>query len=145
MTSPSALKSSGTPAVVHDVLIVDDDEHVRSRLRLLLEQAGYTTHSASSAEEALARLRETSIPIVLTDHVMPGMSGMDLSRAIRSEPALAQTYVIMLSVRDSDSELVDGVKAGVNAYLSKRAPAAELLACLRDALTAIAPLKRPAR
>lgn len=116
-----------------EVLVVDDDELVRSRLQVLVGAAGYQTKGVATAKLALAALRETTYPIVLMDRMMSDMDGLELCRVLRSDESLGRAYVIMLSVCDSHTDLLDGFRAGVDAYLSKSAPATELLATLRIA------------
>ncbi len=65
------------------VLLVDDEEHVRDALTRVMEKEGYSVSSASSAEEALRILRERAVQLLITDHDMPGMKGVDLLRLVR--------------------------------------------------------------
>jgi diguanylate cyclase (GGDEF)-like protein len=113
-----------------EVLVVDDDEQVRERLRWLLESAGYQVRTASDGLEALGELRAQYCPLLLTDSVMPTMSGQDLCRAVRAIPMEGYVYTIMLSIRDSTEDIVAGLSDGADDYISKRAGRAEILARL---------------
>jgi two-component system, cell cycle sensor histidine kinase and response regulator CckA len=77
------------------VLVVDDDEHVRRLTERMLRHAGYDVTSASSGPEALADARRGSFDILLTDMVMPGMSGRDLAREVAREHP--ETHIIFMS------------------------------------------------
>jgi two-component system cell cycle response regulator len=115
------------------VLIVDDDELVLARLRDLVTAAGFETFTASSGAQALKFLDETFAPIVITDLNMPDMGGLTLCRTIRQKNWPGYIYVVLLTVRDVEEDILAGLDAGADDYLSKRASSAQLLARLRTA------------
>lgn len=110
------------------VLIVDDDELVRTQLRTLLKLARYDVHTASSGEEALHLLSQKHCHIVITDWEMPAMDGLALCRAIRLQDDEHYTYVMILTVHSDKRDLLIGLGAGADDYLVKGATAEELLA-----------------
>ena len=112
------------------VLIVDDDPHVVQRICSLLNSSGYEVHSAGSAEEALRVLDSKVCQIVLTDWHMPGMDGLALCRNLRQRQGAGYIYILMLTVRDSTSDILAGLAAGADDYVIKGATSAEILARL---------------
>ena len=113
-----------------EVLLVDDDELARERLRLIVESAGYTVTIARDGFEALRCLQNRFIPLLLTDIVMPVMGGLQLCRTVRSMALPSYLYTIVLSIRDNAQEVVAGLDAGADDYISKRATKTEMLARL---------------
>lgn len=120
-------------AVAPKVLIVDDDSLVRERLEQLVVAAGFHARSVSNGAAALAALRKDFSPIVITDRMMPDMDGLMLCQAIRGEEFDGYVYVLLLTAQDSESDILAGLDAGADDYLSKRASSAQLVARLRTA------------
>jgi|GEM_PF-675055 len=136
-TPPTWAETTSPPPRQHEerlapaeVLIVDDDPAVRSRLEVLLSSAGYQVRTASNGLEAIEALREQFCPLLLTDSIMPTMNGQDLCRAVRAMPLEGYVYTIVLSIRDSTEDVVAGLSDGADDYISKRANRAEILARL---------------
>jgi two-component system, cell cycle response regulator len=121
------------------VLLVDDDDIAIERLRDLVEAAGYEVSTAANGAEALETLRRDFSPIVILDRNMPGMDGLELCRAIRDGTHYpGYVYIILCTAHDSEAEILSGLNAGADDYLSKRASGAQLLArltCARRILT----------
>jgi diguanylate cyclase (GGDEF)-like protein len=110
------------------VLVVDDDDAVRSQLSLLLQLAGYEVHSARSGAEALLILGIKPCPIVLTDWEMPVMDGLALCRTLRMRDSERYTYILMLTVRNEQNDILIGLDSGADDYLVKGGCTEELLA-----------------
>jgi two-component system cell cycle response regulator len=115
------------------VLIVDDDELVLERLQELVAAAGYPVRTAANGIEALNSLQQSVASIVVTDLNMPGMNGLDLCRRIRERAWPGYVYIVLLTVRDEERDILAGLDAGADDYLSKRTPAAQFTARLRIA------------
>jgi diguanylate cyclase (GGDEF)-like protein len=115
------------------VLIVDDDELVLARLQELVTAAGYTVRTAANGIEALNSLHQSPASIVVTDLNMPGMNGIDLCRRIRERAWPGYVYIVLLTVREEEKDILAGLDAGADDYLSKRTPAAQFTARLRIA------------
>jgi two-component system cell cycle response regulator len=118
---------------VQRVMIVDDDPLMLERLESLVAAAGFETMTAASGRDALALLRMNYCPIVISDWSMPDMDGLDLCRAIRAESFPGYVYLLLLTARDGQQDIVTGLDAGADDYLSKRVTEAELVARLRTA------------
>jgi diguanylate cyclase (GGDEF)-like protein len=120
------------------VLIVDDDELVLAYLKELVTGAGYVVRTAATGLEALTALENSSASIVVTDLNMPGMNGLDLCRTIRDRARPGYVYIILLTVRDQEEDILVGLDAGADDYLSKRTSAAQFTARLRIAKRVLA-------
>jgi two-component system cell cycle response regulator len=112
------------------VLLVDDDEIVRSQLSVVLRTGGYEVHTAASGDEALRIFDANSCQIVLTDWHMPDMDGLALCRHLRGLQGRGYIYVLMLSVRNGRQDILAGLSAGADDYVVKGAGAEEILARL---------------
>jgi len=102
------------------VLVVDDSLTTRAAVRSMLEIAGYDVTPAGDGEEALTRLREAPCHLVVSDVQMPRLDGIALTRAIRGEPALARTPIILVTSLERPEDRAAGLQAGADGYLVKR-------------------------
>ncbi|HUM01741.1 MAG TPA: EAL domain-containing protein [Thermoanaerobaculia bacterium] len=101
------------------VLVVDDDEDIRTIVRTLLEHAGYETSAAAGGREALEKIG-TSLPdVVLLDVGMPEMSGWQVCTALRSRPETAAIPIVMLTVRSEIRDLITSLQVGADDYVTK--------------------------
>ena len=110
--------------------MVDDDDLVRERLAELLNASHFDVEVAASGADAMRVLNSTRCHIVLTDWQMPDMDGLTLCRAVRSREQDHYTYVLMLTIRDTQHDMLTGLAAGADDYLVKGAPIEEILARL---------------
>jgi two-component system, cell cycle response regulator len=115
------------------VLIVDDDELVLARLRDLVTAAGYRVFTAPNGLQAMQQLEASPASIVITDLHMPGMDGLELCRRIRQRVWPGYVYIVFLTGRAEEKDILDGLDAGADDYLSKRTPAVQFTARLRTA------------
>lgn len=113
------------------ILVVDDEPQVRRFMRATLTAAGYEIDDAKTGEEALDKLRQFHPDLVLLDVNMPGMSGIEACREIRSG---ANVGIIMLTVRNSEQDKVAALDAGADDFVTKPFSTPELLARIRAAL-----------
>jgi len=113
------------------IIVVDDDPQIRRVLRTTLIAQGYEVADARNGEEALERIRGEKLDLVILDMNMPGMSGLETCRLIRSGSDVA---IIMLSVRDAEADKVEALDAGADDYITKPFGSPELLARIRAAL-----------
>jgi two-component system cell cycle response regulator len=120
-------------AAAPKVLIVDDDELARLHLQGLIAQAGFSATAVADGEAALAALSKNFTPIVITDKNMPGMDGLELCRQLRQQTYPGYIYVLLLTVDDAEQDILAGLDAGADDYLSKRTSSAQLIARLRTA------------
>jgi DNA-binding NtrC family response regulator len=124
--------SSSTPRAT--VLVADDEKHQRDSLQLILEDEGYKVTVAADGREALARAAETHPEVVLTDLKMPGLSGMDVVRALQE--GMLPPKVILVTAHGSVERAREAHKLGAFDYMSKPVVADELLFRVERALEA---------
>lgn len=108
-----------------NVLIVEDEEAYVEALTLALEVEGIDSVAAMDGRDAIQEFRAGRFDVVLLDLMLPSVSGLDVLRAIRKE---AQTPVIVVSAKDSESDVVTALELGADDYLSKPYSGRELIA-----------------
>lgn len=102
------------------VLVVDDFSTMRRIVKNILKQIGYANvEEADDGSTALEKLKGGNFDFVVTDWNMPNMSGIDLLKAIRQEPALKHIPVLMVTAEAAKENVVIAVQAGVNNYIVK--------------------------
>jgi two-component system, NtrC family, response regulator AtoC len=99
------------------VLLIDDDAHNREALSLLLNKAGYQIGTAASGEEALAILAETPYAVIVTDLFLPGVSGIDILKKVKSD--YPYSNVILITGHGSAETAVEAMKEGAFDYITK--------------------------
>ena len=116
------------------ILVVDDTPSNVKLLADILQARGYAVVTASNGAEALARTERDAPDLILLDVMMPGMSGYDVCRKLRDNPATAVLPVIMVTALDPAQERVKGIDAGADDFLSKPIHQPEILARVRSLL-----------
>src|ERR687897_1469011 len=117
----------------HPVLIIEDDPDISESLKYNLERESLRTIVAATGEAGLtAALNEKEPPsLIILDLMLPGMSGIELCRRLRREPATRRTPIIMLTAKASESDRVTGLDLGADDYITKPFSVRELLARVR--------------
>jgi two-component system KDP operon response regulator KdpE len=113
------------------ILVVDDDPQIRRAMKATLTARGYEVSDARTGDEALDRLRSEAYDLILLDVNMPGSSGMEICRVIRSTSDVA---IIMLTVNNTEKSKVEALDAGADDYVTKPFSMPELLARIRATL-----------
>jgi DNA-binding response OmpR family regulator len=113
------------------ILLVEDDEAIRETTRVVLEDEGYAVVEATSGEEALAAYGRQPPDCVLLDLVLPGMGGFDTCRALRQRSVVP---IIMVTARSDSFDVVAGLEAGADDYVTKPFKPKELAARVRALL-----------
>ena len=117
------------------ILVIDDEPYILRSLSYLLTREGYAVETASNGEEGLARLRAVRPPLVFLDLMMPRMNGYEVYEEIRSDPTLADTYVIILTAKGLQDDRQKGILGGADEYLSKPFSPREVAERVRAVLT----------
>ncbi|MGO9210941.1 MAG: response regulator transcription factor [Terriglobales bacterium] len=115
-----------------NVLVVDDEPPLRSVLRTSLSACGFAVEEAGSAEKALEIIPQRAFDIVLLDINMPGMGGLEACHRIRA--VTPHVGIVMVTVRDTESDIVRALDAGADDYITKPFRFGELVARLRAVL-----------
>lgn len=110
------------------VLVVDDEMQITRVLRTALSAQGYDVRTANEPEEALRLVQDWIPDLIITDLMMPGMTGIELSRAIRTK---SDVPILVLSVRDQERTKIEALDAGADDYVTKPFSTQELLARVR--------------
>ena len=102
------------------ILIVDDFSTMRRIVKNLLNDLGFfNTSEADDGSSALVELRKGPYDLVITDWNMPGMAGIDLLKAVRSDRALSRIPVLMVTAEAKREQIIEAAQAGVNGYVIK--------------------------
>jgi DNA-binding response OmpR family regulator len=125
-----------------DVLIVEDEAHIRELVALHLRLEKLTPVEAADGPSALELLRHRRFALVILDLMLPGLDGVTLCRAMRRESANLDTPVLMLTARRDEADKVVGLDAGADDYLTKPFGVRELMARIR-ALLRRSPSRQP--
>ncbi len=110
------------------VLIVEDDERIAAALSMALEDEGYAVSIAANGEEALGKVAVAEPELVLLDLMLPGMDGFECCRRMRR---LSDVPIVMVSARNDTTDVVAGLEAGADDYVTKPFAMPELTARLR--------------
>jgi putative two-component system response regulator len=113
------------------ILVVDDDPDGLEMISFALSHFGYEVFTASNGREALARLNETGCRLVISDWMMPEMTGIELCRAVRDGEFNGYIYFILLTSRDGSDDVVEGMSAGADDFIVKPFEPAELKVRIR--------------
>lgn len=108
-----------------NILMVDDDPHIRELVRHFLQQEGYVVYEASDGKDALAKLESVKMDLVILDIMMPNMDGWQLCREIREHDDIP---LLMLTAKGETSQKIKGFQLGTDDYLVKSFEPLELVA-----------------
>jgi two-component system phosphate regulon response regulator PhoB len=121
------------------VLVVDDEAAIRDMIQFALQRAQMKVETAADAHEALLRISENRPDIILMDWMMPGVSGVELTRRLRKDAYTEDIPIIMLTARVTEDDKVTGLEAGTDDYVVKPFSPRELLARIRAVLRRASP------
>lgn len=121
------------------ILIVDDESSIRSMLRMALESNGFATQEANNAKVAQEKINAQIPDLILLDWMMPGVSGIELLRRLRSEKKTSQVPIIMLTAKGGDDHSVQALDTGADDYITKPFSPRALIARVNAMLRRIEP------
>jgi DNA-binding response OmpR family regulator len=119
------------------ILSVEDDERIRTAVKLALEDEGWTVDEAGSGEEAIELFHRCSPDVVLIDIMLPGIDGFELCRTLRRH---SDVPIVMVTARNDTHDVVAGLEAGADDYLTKPFAPKELSARIRALLRRVRPI-----
>jgi DNA-binding response OmpR family regulator len=113
------------------ILIAEDDRDIADLVAHYVRKAGWEPHVAAAGDEALAYAKANPVDLVLLDVMLPGLSGLDVCRSLRSHIATAAIPIIMLTARTDEADRVAGLELGADDYVSKPFSPNELVARIK--------------
>ena len=120
------------------ILIAEDDAISLMFIKSLLEDRGYEVVTSPDGEDALMALRREQPDLFVTDIVMPFKSGIEILRVMRRDPVLSRIPVLVVSMKDKELDIVQGLDEGADDYLVKPVHALELAARVKKILQRVA-------
>ena len=114
------------------ILIAEDEDSIVTSLEFLMRRSGYETRVVRDGVAAMACLPEFRPRLVLLDIMLPGRSGFDVCRAIRGDPRLRDTRVLLLTAKGGAGDLERGMAAGADDYMMKPFSTQELVARVKS-------------
>jgi two-component system, OmpR family, phosphate regulon response regulator PhoB len=122
-----------------NILVVEDEPAIQELLTLNLQQAGHNPLRAMSVEQAQLLMRETLPDLIILDWMLPGMSGIEFARRLKSDEYSKAIPIIMLTAKSEESDKVRGLEVGADDYVTKPFSPRELLARVKAVLRRRAP------
>lgn len=132
MTQPAGVGPAAKPIPV--ILIVDDDEITRIGMAGRLKRLGYRVIEAVDGSAGLTAIRAHRPDLVILDWMMPGMDGPSVCEAIRADPELRSSQVVLMTAHDRPEQIAEGLSRGADDFLSKAASKQEVLARVQASL-----------
>ena len=116
------------------ILVAEDDRDIAELIARYMQKAGWTPHIEASGDAALSYARHNDVDVVVLDLMLPGMSGFEVCRALRSHRPTALTPIIMLTARAEETDRIVGLEIGADDYIVKPFSPNELVARVRALL-----------
>ena len=116
------------------ILVVEDEESIRTLITLNLQAAGYTVEEAKDGTQALEKIKSVKPDLVLLDWMLPGLDGLDVLRSLKADPVFATLPVIMLTAKSEEHDIVLGLEMGATDYITKPFSNKVLIARIRAIL-----------
>jgi two-component system alkaline phosphatase synthesis response regulator PhoP len=120
--------------MAEQILVVEDDQNIKQLVIFKLKNSGFSVVTANNGVEALEYLKTNSVDLIITDVMMPLMTGKELVIALKQNPATKEIPTIMLTSRTLEKEVVEGLSLGAEDYIKKPFSPQELLARVKIAL-----------
>lgn len=121
------------------ILIVEDEAPIREMLSFVMEQHGYQAIEAGDYQSALTKIVEPFPDMILLDWMLPGGSGIQLAKKIKSEDFTRNIPIIMLTARGEEEDKIRGLEVGADDYITKPFSPKELMARMRAVFRRVAP------
>jgi DNA-binding response OmpR family regulator len=113
------------------ILVAEDDRDIADLIAHYFQKAGWSTHLADSGHDALTYAQRHPLDLVVLDVMLPGLSGLEVCRALRAEKSTAAIPIIMVTARGEETDRIVGLEIGADDYVSKPFSPNELVARIR--------------
>src|SRR5687767_6598665 len=113
------------------ILVAEDDRDIADLIAHYLQKTGWDAHIVTAGDEALAYARKHTVDLVVLDLMLPGLSGFEVCRALRTDRATASLPIIMLTARTDEADRIMGFELGADDYVGKPFSPNELVARIR--------------
>lgn len=120
--------------MAHKILVVDDEPHIVMMLEARLRKNGFEVTTAASGAEAMAQVKQDRPDLIVLDVMMPVMSGFEVCRLLKENPATKAIPVILLTAKSTERDQTLGISAGADAYVTKPYTPEELLGQIKELL-----------
>ena len=114
-----------------DILVAEDDRDIADLIAHYFSRAGWRARLTETGDEALASVRRTPVDLVILDVMLPGLSGLEVCRALRADKTTAAIPIIMVTARAEESDRIIGLEIGADDYIAKPFSPNELVARVR--------------
>lgn len=118
-----------------NVLVVDDEEAIRDVLQMVLEKAGMNVTAVSSAEQARDYLAKAVVDLILLDWMLPGISGVELTRRLKNDDGFKKLSIILLTARSEAADKTRAFEAGVDDFMTKPFSPKELITRIKSVVS----------
>lgn len=116
------------------VLIVDDEDHIREMLMMVVNNANMVAISVATAEQALEALTKANVDLLLLDWMLPGISGIEMAKFLRNDGRYSSIPIILLTARAEKEDRIRAFEAGVNDYITKPFSPRDLILRIKSAI-----------
>jgi two-component system alkaline phosphatase synthesis response regulator PhoP len=116
------------------IMVIEDEEHILEVISYNLKREGYAVSQARNGEEGLAGIRRERPDLIVLDIMLPGIDGLEICRRLKTDPALQEIPIIMVTAKTEESDIVVGLGVGADDYLGKPFSPRELVARVKAAL-----------
>jgi twitching motility two-component system response regulator PilH len=118
--------------IMGTILIVEDTHSEMELMSHYLREGGYSVIGAGTAKEALDKAIEQKPDVIVTDVVMPGMSGFELCRTLRKHPVTERVPIVICSSKDQEIDRLWGMRQGADAYITKPFTREQLIRAIKS-------------
>src|SRR5215510_11197845 len=120
-----------SPESATRIVVAEDDRDIADLIAHYLHKAGWTAHVSPTGDEALAHIRREHVDLVILDVMLPGLSGLEVCRALRADETTSALPIIMVTARAEETDRIIGLDIGADDYISKPFSPNELVARVR--------------
>jgi two-component system, OmpR family, alkaline phosphatase synthesis response regulator PhoP len=113
------------------ILVAEDDRDIAELIALYIQKSGWEAHITPSGDDALAYARQQGVDLVILDVMLPGLSGLEVCRALRGNKSTAAIPIIMVTARAEETDRIVGLELGADDYISKPFSTPELMARIK--------------